>query len=227
MSTVRRAAFVTAAVAAALALTACGPSGTDAAGGGAGTAPTTAAPATATETAAPTATTTPPPKTSAPTKTAAPAKTGKPGTSAKPPTDPDYDVFPCSTYDVTFSADVAEKTTGSYLLKITNKTAKPCRVLGHPIVIFGGLDGTAVERGTAPSPEKSIRLEPGASAYAGLMGGPHDGKGKTVDSIAMTMDTESDLTQKPLKASTPGLYVSPDKNSVTAWMDNAEDALTL
>ena len=59
------------------------------------------------------------------------------------------------------------------------------------------------------------------------MGGIDDGTGKTVGSIAMTMDTESDLTQKPLKASTPGLYVSPDKNSVTAWMDNSEDALSL
>jgi hypothetical protein len=59
------------------------------------------------------------------------------------------------------------------------------------------------------------------------MGGANDGKGKTVNSIAMTMNTESDLEQKPLKASTPGLYVSPDKNSVTAWMSNAEDALSL
>ncbi|GAA3506940.1 hypothetical protein VO63_26930 [Streptomyces showdoensis] len=146
----------------------------------------------------------------------------------KPTTDPDYDVFPCSTFDLTFSASLAEKTTGSYLLKITNKTAKPCRVLGHPIVTFGSLGGSAIQRGTAPSLEDSIRLEPGASAYAGLMGGPHTGKaGATVDSIAMTMDTESDLAQKPLKASTPGLYVAPDKNSVTAWMDNAEDALSL
>lgn len=227
MSTIRRATLATAVVSAALALTACGPTGSDAAGGGAGTGPTTtAAPtatATATGTAAPTATTAPT-KTAAPPKTAAPAKTAKP---AKPPTDPDYDVFPCSTFDVTFSADLAEKTTGSYLLKITNKSGKPCRVLGHPIVTFGALGGAAIQRGTAPSLEDSIRLEPGKSAYSGLAGGLPDGKGTTVDSIAMTMDTESDLTQKPLKASTPGLYVSPDKNSVTAWMDNAEDALTL
>ncbi|MFF0558630.1 hypothetical protein [Streptomyces sp. NPDC004266] len=42
----------------------------------------------------------------------------------------------------------------------------------------------------------------------------------------MTMETESDLKQVPLKASTPGFNVS-EENSVTAWMDNAEDALSL
>lgn len=73
--------------------------------------------------------------------------------------------------------------------------------------------------------EAAIRLEPGESAYAGLMGGADDGTGKTINSIAMTMNTECDLEQTPLKASTPGLYVSPDKNSVTAWVGNAEDAL--
>lgn len=126
-----------------------------------------------------------------------------------------------------FTASLAEPTTSSYLLKITNKSGKPCKVLGHPIVTFGDLDGAATERGKAPGIEEALRLKPGESAYAGLMGGANDGKGKTVNSIAMTMNTESDLEQKPLKASTPGLYVSPDKNSVTAWMSNAEDALSL
>ncbi|MFE1377858.1 DUF4232 domain-containing protein [Streptomyces sp. NPDC058740] len=225
MSTIRRATLVAAAVSTALVLTACGPSEDGAAGGGAGQA-TSTSPASPPKTDAP-AKSAAPTATATPTKTAAPIKTAAPTKTAKPTTDPDYDVFPCSTFDVTFSASLAEPTTGSYLLKITNKTAKPCRVLGHPIVTFGGLDGTAIERGTAPSPEESIRLEPGKSAYAGLMGGPHDGKGHTVESIAMTMNTESDLEQKPLKASTPGLYVSPDKNSVGAWWDNAEDALSI
>lgn len=136
-------------------------------------------------------------------------------------------MFPCSTFDLTFTATLAEPTTSSYLLKITNKGSKPCRALGHPVVTFGDLDGHAVERGPAPGIEDAIRLAPGQSAYAGLMGGLKDGKGTTVPSIAMTMTTDSDLEQKPLKASTPGLYVSPGKNSVTAWMTNAEDALSL
>ncbi|MFD7926662.1 DUF4232 domain-containing protein [Streptomyces sp. NPDC059742] len=144
---------------------------------------------------------------------------------APPP--PACAVFPCSTFDVTFTATLAEPTTSSYLLKITNKGTKACRALGHPIVTFGDLDGQATERGAAPGIEDALRLEPGQSAYAGLMGGTNDGKGKTVNSIALTMNTESDLKQTPLKASTPGLYVSPDKNSVTAWMNNAEDALSL
>ncbi|GHB85523.1 hypothetical protein GCM10010347_65600 [Streptomyces cirratus] len=126
-----------------------------------------------------------------------------------------------------FTATLAEPTTSSYLLKITNKGTKACRALGHPIVTFGDLAGRATERGTAPGIEDAIRLDPGESAYAGLMGGANDGKGKTVNSIGLTMNTESDLEQTPLKASTPGLYVSPDKNSVTAWMVNAEDALSL
>ncbi|MFF3322167.1 DUF4232 domain-containing protein [Streptomyces sp. NPDC002889] len=173
--------------------------------------------------------------TASPSKPTTPSKPAKP--SAAPSkgssggsdgsSDPDYDVFPCSTYDVTFTATVAEPTTSSYLLKITNKGGKACKVLGHPIVTFGDLDGQATERGEAPGIEDAIRLEPGETAYAGLMGGAKDGKGKTVNSIAMTMNTESDLEQKPLTASTPGLYVSPDKNSVTAWVGNAEDALSL
>ncbi|MET9693387.1 DUF4232 domain-containing protein [Streptomyces sp. NPDC006514] len=218
MSTVRKAAIALAAVSA-LALTACGPTEDGAAGGS--VAPTespTASPSGSTS-AVPSAS---PSKSAAPKKTATPSKPPKSGS-----TDPDFDVFPCSTFDVTFTATLAEPTTSSYLLKITNKGAKACRALGHPVVTFGDLDGQATERGAAPGIEDALRLEPGQSAYAGLMGGAKDGKGKTVNSIELTMNTESDLSQTPLKASTPGLYVSPDKNSVTAWMNNAEDALSL
>ncbi|MEU4066261.1 DUF4232 domain-containing protein [Streptomyces wedmorensis] len=217
MSTVRRAAVVLVA-ASALALTACGPSEDGAAGG------------TEVPTAAPTASGAPStpakPTPSSPAKTSKPAKPTTPSEPGTPSTDPDYDVFPCSTYDVTFTASLAEPTTSSYLLKITNKSGKPCRVLGHPVVTFGDLDGQATERGAAPGIEDAIRLAPGQSAYAGLMGGLKTSKSKTVSSIAMTMNTESDLTQVPLKASTPGLNVSDD-NSVTPWVDNAEDALSL
>ncbi|MFD5624197.1 DUF4232 domain-containing protein [Streptomyces yangpuensis] len=220
MSTVSRTAVALAALSA-LALTACGPTGDDAAGGTG----TPSASATASATAGPSPSGSASPAKSA-TPTAKPAKSaGSPG--AGTPADPDFDVFPCSTFDVTFTASLAEPTTSSYLLKITNKGTKACRVLGHPVVTFGALDGQATERGTAPGIEDAIRLEPGKSAYAGLMGGAVDGTGKTVDSIAMTMNTESDLAQTPLKASTPGLHVSSTKNSVTPWMDNAEDALSL
>ncbi|MFG2640123.1 DUF4232 domain-containing protein [Streptomyces sp. NPDC048370] len=215
MSTVRRAAVATALLAVSvLTLTACGPSEDGAAGG-------TDVPTTATPTSQPQ-----PAKPSGPAKPSAPAKPTTPAKPVSPTVDPDYDVFPCSTYDVTFTASRAEPTTSSYLLKITNKSGKPCRVLGHPVVTFGDLDGQATERGTAPGIEEAIRLAPGQSAYAGLMGGLKDAESKTVSSIAMTMNTESDLEQLPLKASTPGLNVSDD-NSVTAWMDNAEDALSL
>ncbi|MFG2296049.1 DUF4232 domain-containing protein [Streptomyces sp. NPDC048603] len=225
MSTVRRAAAALAAASALAVLTACGPTEDDAAGG------------TGTPTASPTSTTAPTTLPTTPTKLPTPPKPSKPGVPHASPTktppgggsstDPDYDVFPCSTFDVTFTASLAEPTTSSYLLKITNKGTKPCRALGHPVVTFGDLDGQATERGAAPDIEHAIKLAPGQSAYAGLMGGAKDGKGKTVNSIAMTMSTDSDLKQTPLKASTPGLYVSPDKNSVTPWMTNAEDALSL
>ncbi|MFI1715033.1 DUF4232 domain-containing protein [Streptomyces sp. NPDC053513] len=223
MSSVRRAALVLVA-ASALALTACGPSEDGAAGGtGAPTAtPPAATPSTPVKP-------TKPAESSKPSTPATPSKPVKVPTPAKPvspSTDPDYDVFPCSTYDVTFTASLAESTTSSYLLKITNKSGKPCRVLGHPVVTFGDLDGQAKKRGAAPGVEDAIRLAPGESAYAGLMGGLKGPKSKTVSSIAMTMDTESDLEQVPLKASTPGFNVS-EENSVTAWMDNAEDALSL
>ncbi|MDX2825283.1 DUF4232 domain-containing protein [Streptomyces ipomoeae] len=209
MSTVRRAAIVLAAVSG-LALTACGPTEGDAAGGGGGA-------------------TVSPTKSATPSKSAAPSASpdkDAPSAADGSSPDPDYDVFPCSTYDVKFTATLAESTTSSYLLKITNKGAKACKALGHPVVTFGDLDGQATERGGAPGIEDAIRLEPGESAYAGLMGGVNDGTGETVNSIAMTMNTESDLEQTPLKASTPGLYVSPDQNSVAAWMGNAEDALS-
>lgn len=219
MSTVRRAAVVLTAVSA-LALTACGPSEDDAAGGSGGASGTPAAGTTASA------------KPSAPPAPSAPAATPSGSAPGATPagdgtSDPDFDVFPCSTYDVKFTASLAEPTTSSYLLKITNKSGKACRVLGHPIVTFGDLDGQATERGEAPGIEDAFRLEPGDSAYAGLMGGANDGKGKTVNSIAMTMNTESDLEQPPLTAATPAFYVSPDTNSVTPWVNNAEDALSL
>ncbi|MFM9629115.1 DUF4232 domain-containing protein [Streptomyces galilaeus] len=205
MSTVRRAALVLTTLSAALALTACGPAEDDAAGGTVTATP--AGPSTASS--------------EPPSKPSAPSTSSGGGSSA------DYDVFPCSTFDVTFTASLAEPTTSSYLLKVTNKGTKACRALGHPVVTFGDLDGAATERGTAPGIEDALRLEPGESAYAGLMGGADDGKGRTVGSIAMTMNTESDLEQTPLTATTPNLYVSPDINSVTPWVNNVEDALSL
>ncbi|WP_328737444.1 DUF4232 domain-containing protein [Streptomyces bobili] len=211
MSTVRRAALVLTTLSAALALTACGPAEDDAAGGT----------VTATPAGPSTASSEPPSKPSKPSKPSAPSTSSGGGSSA------DYDVFPCSTFDVTFTASLAEPTTSSYLLKVTNKGTKACRALGHPVVTFGDLDGAATERGAAPGIEDALRLEPGESAYAGLMGGADDGKGRTVGSIAMTMNTESDLEQTPLTASTPNLYVAPDINSVTPWVNNVEDALSL
>ncbi|MFB7174810.1 DUF4232 domain-containing protein [Streptomyces sp. NPDC056254] len=219
MSIVRRTAVALAALSA-LALTACGPTGDDAAGGtgtpSAGSTPSTSP----SGSAGPSKSATPPAKPAKPSNSAV-----SPGASA--PAGPDFDVFPCSTHDVDFTASLAEPTTSSYLLKITNKGTKACRALGHPVVTFGSLDGQATERGKAPGIENAIRLDPGESAYAGLMGGAADGTGKTVGSIAMTMNTESDLLQTPLEAATPGLYVSATKNSVTPWVDNAEDALSL
>ncbi|MFF9063889.1 DUF4232 domain-containing protein [Streptomyces sp. NPDC014891] len=216
MSTVRRTVVVLGALSA-LALTACGPTEDGAAGG------TGVPPATPTETGAP--------KPSAPAESSTPPKpsasaTAKPPKPGPPSADPVDDVFPCSTHDLTFKATPAEPTTSSYLLKVTNKTGKPCRVLGHPVVTFGSLDGHAEKRGSASGIEEAIRLAPGQSAYAGLMGGLKSSTSHLVASISLTMDTESDLTQVPLKASTPGLNVAFD-NSVTAWMDNAEDALSL
>ncbi|MFD9610391.1 DUF4232 domain-containing protein [Streptomyces sp. NPDC059083] len=223
MSTVRRAAGIVLVAASALALTACGPS-EDGAGGG--PAAPTATPSATTSPSGPAKPSAQPAKPSTPVKPSAPAKPSATAASVPPSTDPDYDVFPCSTYDLTFTANLAEPTTSSYLLKVTNKTGKPCRVIGHPVVTFGALDGRAKARGAAPGIEEAIRLAPGQSAYAGLMGGLKGAGSQTVSSIAMTMETDSDLKQVPLKASTPGLNVS-DGNSVTAWMDNAEDALSL
>ncbi|MET7617031.1 DUF4232 domain-containing protein [Streptomyces sp. NPDC005408] len=213
---VRRAAVVLAAVSA-LALTACEPSGSSA-DKPSGTGKATATPPTAKPSTGGTATAKPSPAKPSPAK-----PSDSTGGDSSP--DPEYDLFPCSTYDATFSASLAESTTSSYLLKITNKSGKPCKALTSPIVTFGELDGQANER-KETLPGKDLVLKPGESAYAGLMGGKNDGKGKTVNYIRMTMNTESDLEQKPLKASTPGLYVAPT-NSVTAWMNNAEDALSL
>ncbi|MFD5097416.1 DUF4232 domain-containing protein [Streptomyces albidochromogenes] len=136
-----------------------------------------------------------PPKTVAPSSTppAGPAPSATPSPkpappSATPSSDPDFAVSPCSTYDLTFTATLAERTTSSYLLKITNKSGKPCKVLDYPIVTFGDPDGAATERAEA-HPGTDIRLKPGESAYAGLVGGTNDGTGRTVHSIAMTMNT--------------------------------------
>lgn len=227
MSTVRRAAVVLAALSA-LALTACGPAEEDAAGATGTTPPTSpsAAPSKA-PSKAPAGTASPAGGPSGSGSSGAGGSSGSGSGSSGGGSSADHDVFPCSTYDVKFTASLAEPTTSSYLLKITNKGGKACRALGHPVVTFGELDGQATERGSAPGIEDALRLEPGESAYAGLMGGADDGKGRTVASIAMTMNTESDLEQTPLGASTPGLYVSPDTNSVTPWMNNVEDALSL
>ncbi|MFD8013306.1 DUF4232 domain-containing protein [Streptomyces sp. NPDC058955] len=227
-TTARRLALPAAALAAALALTACQSSDQEATA----PAPTKPTQATATPTqptAAPTPTPTTAPTTAAPT-TAAPRKTNTapPATTAAPASRPTTGadesgaLRPCTAADVKVVASKVSRPLNHLALTVTNTGARACDAVGAPLVGF--------DHSQAPirviedsKPQAVVSLAPGESAYASLIltGEPGaDTHGMTVRTIKVNLTVDSMVTV----TAPEGTYVD-DGAAVSYWQREFEDAL--
>ncbi|MFF9146052.1 DUF4232 domain-containing protein [Streptomyces sp. NPDC014861] len=238
----RRLALPTAALAAALALTACQSTDQEpTAESPEKPRHTTTAPAATPTTAEPTRTATPtgtPARTPAssptgtpepapePTRTTPPGKPAPTPTTAKPRPSADGDDVPasrpCTAADVKVVASKVTRPINHLALTITNTGGRRCDAMGAPLVGFD--ESQAPIRIVEESkPQAVVTLLPGESAYASLIltGEPGgDTHGTTVRTIKVNLTTDSMETV----AAPKGTYVD-DGAAVSYWQRELEDAL--
>ncbi|MFJ5709758.1 DUF4232 domain-containing protein [Streptomyces sp. NPDC093105] len=236
-TTARRLALPAAALAATLALTACGQSSDQdaTAPAPAKPAPTTATASAAPTTAAPTPiaarpttaprTTTPPttaPATGTPRETTArPAKPSSPAPTPTPRTTTPRP-RPCTAADVKVVASKVSRPLNHLALTVTNTGTRTCDAVGAPLVGFDHSQAP-IRIVEESRPQAVVTLAPGESAYASviLTGEPGgDTHGMTVRTIKVNLTADSMVTV----TAPQGTYVD-DGAAVSYWQREFEDAL--
>ncbi|MEU3792909.1 DUF4232 domain-containing protein [Streptomyces fructofermentans] len=148
------------------------------------------------------------------------------GGSTPPPAEPGDDdqdggVGMCETTDLTYKVTVASRPVNHALLKASNTGGDPCLLAANDLVItIPGLDGAAGHMG--PEGTDWI-LEPGGSAYAGIMFSRADtAGGKSADKVEIALAA----SESPTTVSVGGGPVTVNDIEVTSFFGTAEDALT-
>ncbi|MFF9340830.1 MULTISPECIES: DUF4232 domain-containing protein [unclassified Streptomyces] len=232
-TSVRRLALPAAALAAALALTACQSSDPEPAA----KAPekqTTTAPATTPASAEPTTTaprqpaptTAPPTATTPASATPAPARTTAARPSSEAPAARPTDDGPvhrtCAAGDVKVVASKVSRPINHLALTVTNIGGRACDALGAPLVGFDHSQAP-IRIVEESKPQAVVTLMPGESAYASLIltGEPGgDTHGMTVRTIKVNLTTDSMVTV----TAPEGTYVD-DGAAVSYWQRELADAL--
>ena len=217
----RRLALPAAALAAALALTACQSDDAPAASPKAPDASASATPTSPTTGAAPTTE-------AAPTPTKAPAPRPTAGTATARPTTPAEPVTPaktviCTAANTKIVASKVSRPVNHLLLTVTNVGGRPCNALNAPVVGFDDPQApiTVVEDS---KPQAVVTLAPGESGYASviLTGEPGpDTNGRTVRKIRVYLTRDSGTT-----VTAPSGTFADDGAAVSYWQRSLEDALT-
>ncbi|MFD5766813.1 DUF4232 domain-containing protein [Streptomyces sp. NPDC127049] len=187
--------------------------------------PTDGTPAGGTPTGAPSQTPTPTPE---PTRTTTPGKPAPstPTTTAKPRPPADGDDAPasrpCTAADVKVVASKVTRPINHLALTITNTGGVRCDAMGAPLVGFDGSQAP-IRIVEESKPQAVVTLLPGESAYASLIltGEPGgDTHGMTVRTIKVNLTADSMETVTAPK----GTYVD-DGAAVSYWQRELEDAL--
>ncbi|MFD5327389.1 DUF4232 domain-containing protein [Streptomyces sp. NPDC127092] len=224
----RRLALPAAALAAALALTACqsddAPAASPKAPDASASASQGAPEASATEAVPPAEAAPTPTKANAPKPAAG---TARPTTAAKPTTPAGSSTstraVTCTAANTRIVASRVSRPVNHLLLTVTNVGGRPCNALGAPIVGFDDPQAPiAVVEDSRP--QAVVTLAPGESGYASviLTGEPGpDTHGRTVRKIRVGLTPESDTTV----AAPSGTFADAGA-AVSYWQRSLEDALT-
>lgn len=137
-------------------------------------------------------------------------------------------IVTCTTGNTTLTVTKASRPINHLLLKATNTGTKPCYAYDAPY-LRAGADAQApltwVEEST---PQAVVTLEPGQSAYAGILTYAPDGEGgsstKTLGVFFADRNGGGTGAEKALKLPNGGTFFNSSA-AVTYWQDNAADAL--
>ncbi|MFJ2263116.1 DUF4232 domain-containing protein [Streptomyces sp. NPDC087844] len=134
----------------------------------------------------------------------------------------------CTTANTKVSVSTVSRPINHLLLKATNTGTKPCYAYSAPF-LRAGADAQAPLRWVEEStPQSVLMLEPGQSAYAGVLTYSPDGEGgsqvKTLGVLLTDKKGNATATEKSLKLPGSGAFFN-SAAAVTYWQDNAADAL--
>ncbi|MEW2572232.1 DUF4232 domain-containing protein [Streptomyces sp. NPDC047070] len=134
----------------------------------------------------------------------------------------------CTTANTEVTVSTVSRPINHLLLKATNTGTKPCYAYSAPFLRAGADAQAPLQWVEDSTPQSVLVLEPGRSAYAGILTYSPDGEGgsqvKNLGVILTDRKGHATATEKTLKLPGSGVFFNSSA-AVTYWQDNAADAL--
>ncbi|MGC9378204.1 DUF4232 domain-containing protein [Streptomyces sp. MH13] len=138
-------------------------------------------------------------------------------------------VVTCTAANTTLSVTEVSRPLNHLLLKATNTGTKPCYAYSAPYLRAGADAQAPLAWAEETTPQAVVTLEPGESAYAGILTYSPDGEGganaKTLGVVLADREGGATGTEKTLNLPKGGVFFN-SAATVTYWQDNAADALS-
>ncbi|MCQ9185101.1 DUF4232 domain-containing protein [Streptomyces sp. IBSBF 2953] len=138
-------------------------------------------------------------------------------------------VVTCTTANTKLTVTEASRPINHLLLKATNTGAKPCYAYSAPYLRAGADAQAVMPWADETTPQAVVTIEPGQSAYAGILTYSPDGEGggteKTLGVIMADRKGDAMAGEQTLKLPNGGVFFN-SAATVTYWQDNAADALS-
>lgn len=134
----------------------------------------------------------------------------------------------CTTANTSVTVSEVSRPINHLLLKATNTSTKPCYAFSAPYLRAGADAQAPLTWAEETTPQAVVTLEPGQSAYAGILTNTPDGEGggkvKTLGVFFADRNGDATGNEKNLKLPNGGVFFN-SAAGVTYWQDNAQDAL--
>ncbi|MEU3735333.1 DUF4232 domain-containing protein [Streptomyces sp. NPDC033538] len=138
-------------------------------------------------------------------------------------------VVTCTAANMKLTVTEAPRPVNHLLIKATNTGAKPCYAYNAPFLRAGADAQAPLSWAEETTPQAVVTLEPGQSAYAGVLTYSPDGEGgSTAKTLGVVLaDRNGNPTGKEKTQTLPngGVFFN-SAAAVTYWQDNAADALS-
>ena len=150
------------------------------------------------------------------------------GQTASAATEKASAIATCTTANTSVTVSEVSRPINHLLLKATNTSKKPCFAFSAPFLRAGADAQAPVAWVDESTPQSVVTLEPGQSAYAGILTYSPDGEGggeeKTLGVFFVDRNEKATGNEKTLKLPNGGVFFN-SAAAVTYWQDNAQDAL--
>ncbi|MFF4839031.1 DUF4232 domain-containing protein [Streptomyces collinus] len=137
-------------------------------------------------------------------------------------------VVTCTAANTKVTVTEVSRPINHLLLKATNTGTKPCYAYSAPFLRAGADAQAPLAWADETTPQAVVTLEPGQSAYAGILTSSPEGEGgakeKTLGVIFANRSGGATAKEKTLNLTHGGVFFN-SAATVTYWQDNAQDAL--